>query len=84
MRKLYSKLPSCRIAKFIFTLMLLAAHAVNGQTTITTLPNPPYNGGNSLGGPSNISFAVNNTNPFGINITSISNWCNTTENGSVW
>jgi len=62
----------------------LAAHAVNGQTTITTLPNPPYNGGNSLGGPSNISFAVNNTNPFGINITSISNWCNTTENGSVW
>jgi gliding motility-associated-like protein len=55
-----------------------------GQTTITTLPNPPYNGGSSLAGPSNISFVFNNTNPFAVNITGISNWCNLTENGSLW
>jgi len=66
-------------------LLCLSSMLVKAQpTTITTLPNPPYNGGNSLAGPSNISFVINNTNPYAINLTSISNWCNTTENNSVW
>ena len=58
---------------------------LNAQTTtLTTLPNPPYNGTNSLGGPSQVTFVLNNTNPFPVNLRGVSNWCTTAENGSTW
>ena len=83
MRKIYAAFSI--YGRVIFTAVLLLLNVVLfGQTTITTGPNPPYNGGNSLGSPSNISFVVDNTNAYGINITAISNWCTTTENNSIW
>jgi len=83
MRNRYSSAFLC-VLSFSFLLSFFAVGKLQAQTTITTLPNPPYNGGNSLGGPSNITFVLNNTNPFPVNLTEIGNWCTTTENGSIW
>nr|HPH86417.1 right-handed parallel beta-helix repeat-containing protein [Ferruginibacter sp.] len=82
MRKLYSSI-FVRFLLFV-TLTVYSVMTVHAQTTITTLPNPPYTGGGSLAGPSNISFLLNNTNPFAINLTGVSNWCTVVDNGSVW
>ena len=82
MIKLYASI----FVRLLFLALVFSASSivVNGQTTITTLPNPPYNGGNSLAGPSNVSFVLNNTNPYAVNLTAVSNWCTVAENGSVW
>lgn len=69
---------------FLTGLVLFMGTKLTAQTTITTLPNPPYNGGNSLGSPSQIAFVIENTNGFPILLTAISNWCNTTENNAIW
>ena len=82
MRKYYT--PGFTAVFILVFVLLSSAFKLNAQTTITTLPNPPYNGGNSLGGPSNVSFVVENTNPFPVNLTAISNWCTATENNSLW
>ncbi len=81
MRKFYA---SIFVRFLVFGLLSGFSIAVNAQTTITTIPNPPYNGGNGLGGPANVTFTLNNTNPYGVNLTAISNWCQVTENGSLW
>ena len=70
---------------FIFTLCIICMSSISlAQTTLTTLPNPPYNGGNGLGSPSSISFVLNNTNPFAVNLTGISNWLESDNNNSLW
>ncbi len=82
MRKLYA---SIFVKFFVFGILsFFGFQQLYGQTTLTTLPNPPYNGGNSLAGPSNVSFILDNTNPFAVNLTAVSNWCTTVENNSVW
>ncbi len=63
---------------------LLFITNVHAQTTITTLPNPPYNGGNSAGTPSQITFVIENSNSGGIFLTGISNWCLAADNNSIW
>jgi len=83
MKKLYPALFSKKVLSIVVFLVFSIA-SLKAQTTITTLPNPPYNGGNSLGSPSNISFVVQNNNGFPINITAISNWCTTADNTSIW
>src|SRR5688572_19704125 len=83
MRKLYTGVFYRKIVLF-FSLLVFTVANVSAQTTITTLPNPPYNGGNSLGSPASIAFVIENTNGFPINITAISNWCTATENNSIW
>ena len=83
MKQIYPGVLNKKIV-LLFSLLLFSFAAIKAQTTITTLPNPPYNGGNSLASPANISFVIENTNSFPINITSISNWCTTAENNSLW
>jgi hypothetical protein len=68
----------------LFFALSLSVSQLQGQTTLTTLPNPPYNGGNSLTGPSQVSFVIDNTNGFPILLSAISNWCTTTENNAIW
>ncbi len=68
----------------LFFALLMSVSQLQGQTTLTTLPNPPYNGGNSLTGPSQVSFVIDNTNGFPILLSAISNWCTTTENNAIW
>lgn len=68
----------------LFFALLFSVNQLSGQTTLTTLPNPPYNGGNSLGSPAQVSFVIENTNGFPVLLTAISNWCTTTENNSIW
>ncbi len=83
MRKLYPVSTPGKITLFFISL-IFSFSAQSQTTTLTTLPNPPYNGGNSLAGPANIAFVFDNTNPFPVNLTAISNWCTTTENNSIW
>lgn len=76
-------------SKFYAYLLMAVFYALTvsslaGQTTLTTLPNPPYNGGNSLTSPSQVSFVLRNNNATGVRLTSIGNWCTTAENNSVW
>lgn len=68
-------------------LSLMFAILLNGAVqsqTITVGPNPPFDGTALLAGKSNISFVVENTNAYAINITGIANFCNLSENNSVW
>jgi gliding motility-associated-like protein len=84
MRKWYLSFFSRAVLAVVFVLSMFTS-LVNAQTTtLTTLPNPPYNGGNSLGGPSQVTFVLNNTNPFPVNLTGVSNWCTTAEIGAIW
>ncbi|MEX0635962.1 MAG: hypothetical protein WD135_04270 [Ferruginibacter sp.] len=74
-----------RAALYFVIVFCAITSLVNAQTTtLTTLPNPPYNGGNTLTGPSQVTFVLSNTNPFPVNLTGISSWCTTVENGSIW
>ncbi len=77
---------SASFTKFMMSLMLMLSTslAFAQPTTLITLPNPPFDGQTSLGGPSNISFVLQNTNPYAVNVTGISNWLTTSENNSVW
>jgi gliding motility-associated-like protein len=66
----------------VFVFCLLAN--VSAQTTLTTLPNPPYNGGNSAGTNAAVTFVVENTNSFPILLNDVSTWLNTTDaNGTL-
>jgi len=82
MRKYYA----LSIVVFICFLFasLFSPVTITAQTTITTSDNPPYNGGNSLGSPAQVSFVLENTNGFPILLTGVSNWCTTAENNSIW
>ena len=77
------------LARVTKTILLAAMFAGIGlsafaQTTLTTLPNPPYNGGNSLVTGSQISFVLNNTNGFPVLLTGLGQWCTTANNGTIW
>src|SRR5687767_15810143 len=82
MRKFYTPVLTC--VSLLFLFIAFSTSKAYSQTTITTLPNPPYTGGTSLTAPGQISFVIDNTNPFAVNVTSMSNWMNTTENNSIW
>lgn len=71
--------------KYLFSIVLLisAITFTYGQTTITTV-GTAYNGTNSLTGPAQVTFVVNNTNGFPILLKGVGNYCTTTENNSVW
>lgn len=66
------------LAMMLFTSVTIA------QTTLTTGPFPPYTGTNSLGAGGQISFVIQNTNPFPMLLTGIGNYLTTADNNSVW
>lgn len=83
MRK--SMLPvTCRKCYLLLIVLLICSAGLQSQTTITTLPNPPYNGGNSLGAPGQVTFVLDNTNAGPIVITGIGNYCTTAEDNAIW
>ncbi len=63
---------------------LFSTARLNAQSTTITSPNPPYDGGNSLGAPASITFVLQNTNAYPIVLTAIGNYMTTAENNSVW
>src|SRR5688572_8637285 len=75
MKKLY-------VASFfrkIFILsgfLVLAEAQLDAQTTLTTLPNPPYNGGNGAGVNTAVTFVIENTNAFPVLLTNVGSWIN--------
>lgn len=80
-----TKLYTGRIGLLIVLSLFLSGIALHAQvTTITTVPNPPYNGGNSLAGPAEVSFVLKNNNPYPVLLKGIGNWCTTAENNSTW
>jgi trimeric autotransporter adhesin len=81
MRKLSATLLKRTI---VLTLLCTFFFKSNSQVTLTTLPNPPYNGTNGLGGPAQITFVIENTNTSGMFLTGVSNWATTANNNSVW
>jgi gliding motility-associated-like protein len=83
MSKTFTQLAGRILFSVVSTLVFLAQ--LNAQsTTITTLPATTFNGSNSLGAPSQVSFVISNTNPYAILLRGVSNWCTTAENNSVW
>src|SRR6187551_582926 len=78
MRKVYN---ACIYKVSFLIAVLLIQGNLNSQTTITT----PYTGSfTSFAAPANIAFVVENTNASGIILTGVSQFCQTTENNSVW
>jgi|GEM_PF-230548 len=73
-----------RILPGLLVLMITATRLFAQSTVITTLPNPPYDGGTSLIAPAQITFVVNNIRGSAILLKSVSTWCTPSENGSVW
>ncbi|HSN95597.1 MAG TPA: hypothetical protein VLR10_00215, partial [Nitrososphaeraceae archaeon] len=53
--------------------------ALHAQTTLTTLPNPPYNGTNGAGANTAVTFVIENTNGFPISLTNVGSWINSTD-----
>src|SRR5688572_7951889 len=64
-------------------LFILAAvftvSKVNAQTTLTTLPNPPYNASNGAGTNTAVTFVLENTNAFPVLLTNVGSWINSTD-----
>ncbi|MBC7588379.1 MAG: hypothetical protein H7178_08460, partial [Chitinophagaceae bacterium] len=72
--------------KGILTLtmvMFVCMCKINAQTTLTTLPNPPYNASNGAGTNTAVTFVVENTNSFPILLNNVSAWLNTTDANST-
>ena len=74
---------------FYYFLVLFSAFTLSfvtsskAQTTITTT-GASYIGNNSLTGPAQVSFVLENTNGTSMALTAVSNWCSTVENNSIW
>src|SRR5688572_5407977 len=78
MRKIYIAC-ICKLSLFIATL--LVHNATEAQTTVAT----PYTGSfTSFAAPANIAFVAQNTNAGDIILTGVSQYCETTENNSIW
>lgn len=63
---------------FVFTL-LFTGISLSAQTTLTTLPNPPYNGSNGAGTNTAVTFVIENTNAFPVLLTNVGSWINSTD-----
>jgi gliding motility-associated-like protein len=80
MRKIQKPSFSGKVLLLSAFSFLLLASGLNAQT-ITT----PYSGGlTNFAAPANIAFVVENTNAGAMILTGVSQYCETTENGSVW
>ncbi|HEX6170632.1 MAG TPA: right-handed parallel beta-helix repeat-containing protein, partial [Chitinophagaceae bacterium] len=78
MRKIYFAF-ICKLSLFIASL--LVQKVTEAQTTVAT----PYTGSfTSFAAPANIAFVAQNTNAGDIILTGVSQYCQTTENNSVW
>ncbi|MBL7741540.1 MAG: gliding motility-associated C-terminal domain-containing protein [Chitinophagaceae bacterium] len=77
-------IPGRRVAAMVIVLLFMAASSLKAQTTLTTGPFPPYTGTNSLGAGGQISFVIENTNAFAVNLTGIGNYVTTADNNSIW
>ena len=78
MRKIYT---ACLCKCFLLFISILVLQKINAQTTVAT----PYTGSfTSFASPANISFVAQNTNAGDIILTGVSQYCETTENNSVW
>ena len=81
MRKWYSSIFS--VGLFFTMLLSISATGVFAQTTLTTLPNPPYNATNGAGTNTAVTFVIENTNPFPILLNGVSTWLNTGDANST-
>jgi trimeric autotransporter adhesin len=70
--------------KFLLLLAVIVSSLsiVTAQTTLTTLPNPPYNASNGAGTNTAVTFVIENTNGFPIVLNGVSTWLNTADANS--
>ena len=82
MRKGYTSIFKAGLFSTMMAMILLSS-VTKAQTTLTTLPNPPFNATNGAGANTSITFVLENTNPFPILLTDVSTWLNTTDANST-
>ncbi len=81
MRKWYSSIFS--VGLYFSILLSILTTGIFAQTTLTTLPNPPFNATNGAGANTAVTFVIENTNPFPILLNGVSTWLNTTDANST-
>ncbi|MEO7463647.1 MAG: GEVED domain-containing protein, partial [Ferruginibacter sp.] len=64
---------------FFFLMLLSGVTALQAQTTLSTVPNPPYDGANGAGTNQAVTFVIENTNAFPVLLNGVSTWINTTD-----